>query len=172
MHQVQADVAFLDRLERIALAALPAALTAEMWAHNYLSTVNEITASRSPHRIFGDNENATIYGLGDRFTGVYPCTPAQGSHPRPAGERPIWHLEVSAPRRRRLHRQPQPGLAEAGHRRRLRLATARERHCGGPAAPAQRHHAGPRRRRRARGGGLARSGRWPGCPSPPRCPRR
>ena len=76
LHQVQADVSFLDRLERVALNALPAALTAEMWSHNYLSTINEVTASRSPERIFGDNENATIYGLADRYTGVTPCCTA------------------------------------------------------------------------------------------------
>ena len=52
-----------------ALNALPAALTADMWSHNYLSMINEVQAVRSPVRTWGDGENATTYGLADRFTG-------------------------------------------------------------------------------------------------------
>lgn len=63
-------------MERVAFNALPAALTADMWGHNYLSTPNEITAERSPERVFGDNENATVYGLADQFTHVTPCCTA------------------------------------------------------------------------------------------------
>ena len=37
MGQRDADVRYIDRLERVALNALPAALTADMWSHNYLS---------------------------------------------------------------------------------------------------------------------------------------
>ena len=76
MSQVQGSVAFIDRAERIAFNALPAALTADMWAHNYLSTINEVQAADSPRHLPGDNANATIYGLADRFTGVTPCCTA------------------------------------------------------------------------------------------------
>lgn len=71
-----ASVQIVDRLERIALNALPAALTADMWSHNYLSMINEVQAVRSQPRVWGDGENATTYGLADRFTGVTPCCTA------------------------------------------------------------------------------------------------
>ena len=138
LHQVEGNISYIDRMERVAFNALPAALTEDMWGqysclkpgrtpsagprfcsrgpllgcfvpgddktaatsrcsrmplsisadvrssgdvialagHNYLSTPNEITAEKSPKRVFGDNENATIYGLGDQFTGVTPCCTA------------------------------------------------------------------------------------------------
>ena len=78
MHQAlgEGTCQLIDRAERIAFSALPAALTADMWAHNYLTTINEITASRSPRKIWGDPDNSTIYGLADRFTGVTPCCTA------------------------------------------------------------------------------------------------
>ena len=93
------SVSRVDRLERIALNSLPAALTADvsaatpflalfclrsqprccrsqMWAHNYLSMINEVQAEQSPRHPWGDGENATTYGLADRFTGVTPCCTA------------------------------------------------------------------------------------------------
>ena len=77
MHQVQGDVSFADRAELVAFNALPAALTANMWEHNYLSTINEIQAVRSDPHLWGEwTDNATIYGLADRFTGVTPCCTA------------------------------------------------------------------------------------------------
>lgn len=76
LHQVEGNISYIDRMERVAFNALPAALTEDMWGHNYLSTPNEITAERSPKKAFGDNENATIYGLADEFTHVTPCCTA------------------------------------------------------------------------------------------------
>ena len=72
MGQRDANVRYIDRLERIALNALPAALTADMWSHNYLSMINEVQAVKSEPRVWGDGENATTYGLADHFTGVTP----------------------------------------------------------------------------------------------------
>ena len=46
------------------------------WGHNYLTTINEVQAARTPHHMYGDTENATIYGLADRYTGVTPCCTA------------------------------------------------------------------------------------------------
>jgi hypothetical protein len=42
--QVTGDVAWLDRLERIAFNALPATLTADMWQRQYLQQQNQIAA--------------------------------------------------------------------------------------------------------------------------------
>ena len=75
-----ASVKYMDRLERIALNALPAALTADMWSHNYLSMLNEVQAISShkhPWGLYGiSGENSTTYGLADKFTGVTPCCTA------------------------------------------------------------------------------------------------
>lgn len=61
-----ASVKYMDRLERIALNALPAALTADMWSHNYLSMLNEVQAVSSlkhPWGLYGNSgENSTTYG--------------------------------------------------------------------------------------------------------------
>ena len=46
LHRVHGDVAFADRAEMIAYNAQPAAMTADMWARNYLSTINEVFAER------------------------------------------------------------------------------------------------------------------------------
>jgi hypothetical protein len=78
MLRVQGDVAFADRAERIMYNALPAALTADMWSHNYLSMINQVTAVEDTgSRIYGESTtNGTIYGLGDPKTGVTPCCTA------------------------------------------------------------------------------------------------
>merc|ERR1719329_231182 len=75
------SVSFADRVERIAFNALPAALTADMWSHNYLSMINEVQAITSPipnpWGLYGKTgQNATTYGLADRYTGVTPCCTA------------------------------------------------------------------------------------------------
>jgi hypothetical protein len=73
-------VKFMDRLERIAFNALPAALTADMWSHVYLSMINEVQAAMATKYQWGlygtTGQNATTYGLADRFTGVTPCCTA------------------------------------------------------------------------------------------------
>jgi hypothetical protein len=75
------SVSFADRVERIAVNALPAALTADMWSHNYLSMINEVQATTSPipnpWGLYGiSGQNATTYGLADMYTGVTPCCTA------------------------------------------------------------------------------------------------
>ena len=73
-------VKFMDRLERIAFNALPAALTADMWSHVYLSMINEVQAAMATKYQWGlygtTGQNATTYGLADRFTGITPCCTA------------------------------------------------------------------------------------------------
>ena len=75
-----ASVKHIDHLERIALNALPAALTADMWSHNYLSMINEVQAISSAKHPWGEygetGTNCTTYGLADKFTGVTPCCTA------------------------------------------------------------------------------------------------
>ena len=83
---IQGDPRFVDRAETIAYNALPAALTADMWGHNYLTTINEIQAARTPHHMYGDTPNATIYGTCSFDLDFPACgktrnnTKAYGSH--------------------------------------------------------------------------------------------
>ena len=57
----------------IAYNAQPAAMTADMWARNYLSTINEIAAVNSnPHAWITDGPASTTYGLEPNF----PCCTA------------------------------------------------------------------------------------------------
>jgi DUF1680 family protein len=45
MFRVHGDPYFLDKCERIAYNSLPATLTSDMWAHQYLQQANEINAN-------------------------------------------------------------------------------------------------------------------------------
>lgn len=73
MHKVQGDIAFADRAEMIAYNAQPAAMTADMWARNYLSQINEIAAlTTNPHPWITDGPASTTYGLAPNF----PCCTA------------------------------------------------------------------------------------------------
>jgi len=58
------DVAFGDRLERIAFNALPATFKPDMWAHQYDQQVNQVVCRVSEDRVFATNgANANIFGL-------------------------------------------------------------------------------------------------------------
>jgi hypothetical protein len=73
LHKVQGDVVFADRAEMIAYNAQPAAMTADMWARNYLSQINEIAAiATNPHPWITDGPASTTYGLAPNF----PCCTA------------------------------------------------------------------------------------------------
>ena len=58
------EAEWADALERIGLNALPATLTGDMWAHQYLQQGNEINAMHTdPHVWATDGPDATIFGL-------------------------------------------------------------------------------------------------------------
>jgi uncharacterized protein len=58
------DSEFSDRLEKITYNALPAALTEDMWAHQYDQQVNQIECSVKENRTWTDNRpDANIFGL-------------------------------------------------------------------------------------------------------------
>ena len=65
---VLGDSFFYDRAELAAYNALPAAMTKNMTAHNYLSMANEVQATKAdPHIWLTDGDYATIYGLQPNF---------------------------------------------------------------------------------------------------------
>jgi hypothetical protein len=68
LFSVHGDVEFADRAERIAYNALPATWASpkggDMWAHQYLQSVNEVNAiDANPHVWTHDGSQAEMYGL-------------------------------------------------------------------------------------------------------------
>ena len=61
---ISGNLSYADRLERLALNALPAALWPDLKANTYLQMTNEIVAIESPvHYWQHDGPKSTIYGL-------------------------------------------------------------------------------------------------------------
>ncbi len=61
------DAAFGDRLEKIAYNALPATLSADLWAHQYDQQANQIMCSISNHRWATNGPESNIFGLEPNF---------------------------------------------------------------------------------------------------------
>jgi DUF1680 family protein len=61
------DAALGDRLEKIAYNALPATLTADLWAHQYDQQANQIMCSISNHRWATNGPESNIFGLEPNF---------------------------------------------------------------------------------------------------------
>ena len=61
------DPAFGDRLEKIAYNALPATLSADLWAHQYDQQANQILCSISNHRWATNGPESNIFGLEPNF---------------------------------------------------------------------------------------------------------
>eukprot|EP01111_Echinosteliopsis_oligospora_P016794 TRINITY_DN7093_c0_g1_i1.p1 TRINITY_DN7093_c0_g1~~TRINITY_DN7093_c0_g1_i1.p1 ORF type:complete len:716 (-),score=194.69 TRINITY_DN7093_c0_g1_i1:14-2161(-) len=62
------DASFGDNIERLAYNALPATITADMWAHQYLQQTNEINAAHLDPNIWTtDGPDSNIYGLEPNF---------------------------------------------------------------------------------------------------------
>lgn len=69
MFRVHGDPYFLDRCERIAYNSLPATLSSDMWAHQYLQQANEITAlyGQKEHVWQTDGPDSTGFGVAPNF---------------------------------------------------------------------------------------------------------
>ena len=62
--EITGNTKWLDRLELLAFNSLPATLTSDMWAHQYVQTVNQVAAfpmSKQPFRT--NNNEAHLFGL-------------------------------------------------------------------------------------------------------------
>jgi hypothetical protein len=58
------DAALADRLERLTFNALPAAFSADMWAHQHCQQVNQISCLRDPAHPFTDDfPEANLFGI-------------------------------------------------------------------------------------------------------------
>ena len=57
------DVAFADRLERVAYNALPATITPDFWAHQYDQQANQVLCTVAPRQWTNNGDEANIFGL-------------------------------------------------------------------------------------------------------------
>lgn len=65
---IQGDVMFAERAEQLGFNALPATITSDMWAHQYLQQDNEINAIHSDDHIWVfDGPDSTLYGLAPNY---------------------------------------------------------------------------------------------------------
>jgi hypothetical protein len=74
------DVVFADKVEQMAFNALPASITPEMWAHQYLQQANEINAVHQDDPWWNtDGGDSNIYGLEPNY-GCCTANFPQGQH--------------------------------------------------------------------------------------------
>ena len=64
---VTGNVAFADRLEKIAFNALPAALSEDMWSHQYDQQPNQIECSLHQRRWTSNGPESNLFGLEPNF---------------------------------------------------------------------------------------------------------
>ncbi len=65
---ITGDVAYADRLERIAFNALPAAFKPDMWAHQYDQQANQAVCAVTEDRVYtNNNADSNIFGLQPNF---------------------------------------------------------------------------------------------------------
>jgi len=68
IYAVQGGIPFADTAERATYNALPAEITPDMWAHQYLQQNNEINAMHTdPHIWASDGPDSTVFGLAPNF---------------------------------------------------------------------------------------------------------
>ena len=69
MFRVHGDPFFIDKCERIAYNSLPATLSSDMWAHQYLQQANEINAmyAQKEHVWQTDGPDSTGFGVAPNF---------------------------------------------------------------------------------------------------------
>ncbi len=68
LYELTVDPVWMERLEKIAFNALPAAFTEDMWAHQYDQQVNQIGCVRSETSFFrSNNGEANLFGLEPNF---------------------------------------------------------------------------------------------------------
>jgi hypothetical protein len=77
MFAVTGDPVFAEHAEKIGYNALPATITPDMWAHQYLQEVNEANAVIIDHHVWAsDGPDAILYGLEPN----YGCCTGRQSH--------------------------------------------------------------------------------------------
>lgn len=80
---------FADKLEQLAYNALPATITEDFMAHQYLQQANQVLVSKAPRQWFNNNEEANLFGLEPNFG----CCMANMHQGWPKFVKSLWYLE-------------------------------------------------------------------------------
>lgn len=78
-----------DRLERLAYNALPATITEDFMAHQYLQQANQVLVSKAPRNWFNNNDEANRFGLEPHFG----CCTANMHQGWPKFLKSLWYRE-------------------------------------------------------------------------------
>lgn len=89
MLEVFGNAAFADRLEKLAYNALPATITEDFMAHQYLQQANQVLVSRAKRRWFNTNEESNLFGLEPNFG----CCTANMHQGWPKFLKSLWYRE-------------------------------------------------------------------------------
>ncbi len=84
--RVTGEAALADRLERVALNALPAALTEDFWARQYDQQPNQISVSRGAHHFVSNGPEANLFS----FEGHFGCCTANFHQGWPKLAHSVW----------------------------------------------------------------------------------
>lgn len=80
---------FADKMERLAYNALPATITEDFMAHQYLQQANQILVSKAPRQWFNNNDEANMFGLEPNFG----CCTANMHQGWPKFVKSLWYLD-------------------------------------------------------------------------------
>lgn len=80
---------FADKLELLAYNALPATITEDFMAHQYLQQANQVISSQAKRNWFNNNDEANIFGLEPNFG----CCTANMHQGWPKFVQSLWYLE-------------------------------------------------------------------------------
>lgn len=80
---------FADRMERLAYNALPATITEDFMAHQYLQQANQVLVSKAERKWFNNNEESNMFGLEPNFG----CCTANMHQGWPKFVKSLWYRE-------------------------------------------------------------------------------
>ena len=89
MLEVFGNASFADRLEKLAYNALPATITEDFMAHQYLQQANQVLVSRAERKWFNTNEESNLFGLEPNFG----CCTANMHQGWPKFLKSLWYRE-------------------------------------------------------------------------------
>ncbi len=89
MLEVFGNPSFADRLEKLAYNALPATITEDFMAHQYLQQANQVLVNQAERKWFNTNEDANLFGLEPNFG----CCTANMHQGWPKFLKALWYRE-------------------------------------------------------------------------------
>ena len=80
---------FADKMERLAYNALPATITEDFMAHQYVQQANQVLVSKAKRNWFNNNEESNMFGLETNFG----CCTANMHQGWPKFVKSLWYRE-------------------------------------------------------------------------------